>query len=256
MRIFRAVTGVVAAFLLYWATCPFFIGILNAGVIASVIVLSAVILLCIFYHRVAAVVRRLWAQMAGRILLSAAAVLSAAMLVLFVTASALMLHSTTKTPPPGGTVIVLGAGLNGGWPSLMLAQRLDAAAQYLLDNPDSSCVLSGGQGPDEICTEANAMFRYITTVWKIDPARLYLEELSVNTQQNIAFSMDIIRRESLSENVVIATQEFHQYRAGQMALRSGAAEVGPAVCHTPIYLLECYWVREFAAVGYFWILGQ
>ena len=251
----RTIVACISIFLLIWAAVPLVSGIFNAGIAASVIVLVPVIFLCVFWKLAILVFSRMWKWFAGRIIIIAAGALSAVVLVMFITASMLMLYSAAKPPAEGGTVIVLGCGLYGDVPSLMLADRLKAAVRYLEDNPDSVCVLSGGQGADEPCTEADAMYRYMINRWDIDPARLYKEELSTSTQENISFSMEIIKREGMSEHVVIATQEFHQYRAGQMAKKAGALSVGAATCRTPLYLLECYWVREFAAVGHLWLLG-
>ena len=55
--------------------------------------------------------------------------------------------------------------------------------------------------------------------------------------------------------MVIATQEFHQYRAQAFARRAGLTDAGPCTCHTPPYLLLCYWVREFAAISRMLLLG-
>ena len=59
--------------------------------------------------------------------------------------------------------IVLGALVNpDGQPSAALAARCDTAADLLAANPDSKAVLCGGQGGNEPCTEADAMFAYLT----------------------------------------------------------------------------------------------
>ena len=51
-------------------------------------------------------------------------------------------------------VVVLGAGVNGTQPSLSLRTRLDAALDYLEENPDIPVVLTGSQGYGEAITEA------------------------------------------------------------------------------------------------------
>ena len=165
-----------------------------------------------------------------------------------------MLTAAAKTPPKQATVIVLGAGLSGNQPSLMLAQRLNAAAHYLEKNEESVCIVSGGQGPDEVCPEAQVMYNYLVAKG-IDPSRIYQESRSTSTDENIHFSHEIIQQNGLSDEIVIATQEFHQFRAQSMARRAGLSKVGACTCRSPWYLLECYWVREFAAVCHFWLLG-
>ena len=45
----------------------------------------------------------------------------------------------------------------------------------------------------------------------VDESRLYMEDKSTNTFENIQFSKRILEEHRLSPTVVIATQEFHQY---------------------------------------------
>lgn len=40
---------------------------------------------------------------------------------------------------------------------MLLLKRIEAACRYLQDNPDVKVIVSGGQGPDERLTEAEAM---------------------------------------------------------------------------------------------------
>ena len=58
-----------------------------------------------------------------------------------------------KAPDPATPVIVLGCKVKGTRPSRILQERLDAADAYLSTHPDTSCVLSGGQGADEEISE-------------------------------------------------------------------------------------------------------
>ncbi|MCH5320667.1 MAG: YdcF family protein, partial [Eubacterium sp.] len=54
-------------------------------------------------------------------------------------------------------VIVLGCRVKGDEPSLALLKRVDAAYRFLLNNPNSVAILSGGQGRDENLSEALCM---------------------------------------------------------------------------------------------------
>ena len=45
---------------------------------------------------------------------------------------------------------------------MLLRDRLDEALDYLEDHPDMTVVVSGGQGPDEPTSEAQAMADYLT----------------------------------------------------------------------------------------------
>ncbi len=98
------------------------------------------------------------------------------------------------------------------------------------------------------------MERYLIRVG-IEPERICREDRSADTHENMEYSMELIRREGLCDAVVIATQEFHQYRAGELARREGASETGALTCRTPVHLFLCYWVRECAAICRLWLIG-
>jgi len=181
-------------------------------------------------------------------------IIIAALLLLFVVVSGIMLHAAAKDPPENATVIVLGAAIRGDRPSTMLADRLKSAASYLKKNPASKCVVSGGQGEDEDYPEALVMRNYLVEQG-IEESRIYREDVSVNTYQNIELSKALVEKEGLNSTVVIATQEFHQYRAQTFAKRAGFQEIGACTCRSPGYLLGCYWVREFAAICRMTLLG-
>ena len=135
-----------------------------------------------------------------------------------------------------------------------MIDRLEVALAFAQANPASPIVLSGGQGYGEDISEAEAMKRYLLEKG-VDESRLYMEDKSTNTFENIQFSKRILEEHRLSPTVVIATQEFHQYRAQAFARRAGLTDAGPCTCRTPPYLLLCYWVREFAAISRMLLLG-
>lgn len=169
----------------------------------------------------------------------------------------LMAGAATRRPDDAEptTVVVLGAGVrDDATPSRMLRDRLDSAIGYLQSHPQAVCIVTGGQGSDEPCTEASVMAHYLQQ-HGIDPARIRLEERATSTHENMQYSMQMIRDEGLPTNVVIATQEFHQYRAARMAYAAGAGEVSALTSASPPHLLLCYWVRECAAICRMWIIG-
>lgn len=147
------------------------------------------------------------------------------------------------------TVIVLGCKANNGYPSRMLTARLNAAAEYLNENPEAVCILSGGQGADEIEPEAESMYRYMITLG-IAESRLYKEEQSHNTEQNIAFSKRIIEEEGLSREVVIISESYHVYRGVRQAEKYGLNATAVAAAPTGVWWsLPSYWVREVFAIS-------
>ena len=85
------------------------------------------------------------------------------------------------------------------------------------------CAHSGGQNDSEPITEA-ACIRDTLTEMGIDPARIYLEDKSTSTEENLAFSAQVIAENGLPATAAIASDSFHQLRAAHMgrAQRSDA----------------------------------
>ncbi|MCL1816655.1 MAG: YdcF family protein [Clostridiales bacterium] len=152
-------------------------------------------------------------------------------------------------PPDASCLLVLGAGLyRGEIPSYVLQSRLIAARDYLSAHPDSVAVLSGGQGDNEKITEALAMRRWLVNN-DIAEGRLYLEELSTSTYENIAFSLPIIEELGYGQ-VIIATNNFHLLRASIIASYYGLDTQLLSAPTPKIFLIPAtYFCREYFALG-------
>lgn len=146
------------------------------------------------------------------------------------------------------TVIVLGCKANNGHPSLMLKARLDKAVEYLLENPQAVCIVTGGQGTDEIEPEAVSMHRYLITKG-IDENIIYKEANSKNTEENILYAKKVIDEHDLSENVVIISEGYHVYRGTYNAEKLGlTAAALPTLSTDTLWALPSYWLREIFAI--------
>lgn len=142
-------------------------------------------------------------------------------------------------------IIVLGAQIKPEGPSRVLQYRLDAAYDYLTENKSALCILSGGQGRNEPCSEAEGMYRYLADKG-IAPQRLILEDRSTDTSENIACSMALIGR--TDAKVGIVTNNFHVFRGVRLAKAAGLTDVcGIAARSDPLFQLNNM-VREFFGV--------
>ncbi|OZM56864.1 hypothetical protein CIB95_08825 [Lottiidibacillus patelloidae] len=143
-------------------------------------------------------------------------------------------------------VIVLGAGLHGEHIPLTLRYRLDEALKFLEKNEGVPVVVSGGQGPGEDITEAEAMRRYLEERG-IDPARIYKEDKSTSTIENIKFSKKVIKEDVQLKNptVLIITNEFHTVRA---LMISKEFDLKAYAIGTESYMLWHYLTREAFAL--------
>lgn len=143
-------------------------------------------------------------------------------------------------------IIILGCKINGSDPGTILKSRLDSAYEYLVENPDTYAIVSGGQGANELVSEASAMRDYLVKKG-ISPDRIFLEEHSTNTEENINFSSKILKNNGSSQEAVIATSSFHQMRAALYAQRAGLTVYSVS---SPIqwYLTPYYFIREIFAL--------
>lgn len=142
-------------------------------------------------------------------------------------------------------IIVLGCRVRGDEPSLSLIKRVDAAYKFLLFNPESVAILSGGQGKDENISEAQCMQQFLYARG-ISKDRLILEDRSTSTDENIRFSLQIIETLDLDRNVAIATSEYHQKRAANICEKYGLNGT-PVSSKTKWTLLPTFLLREFFA---------
>lgn len=161
----------------------------------------------------------------------------------------------TDKNPEAPYLVVLGAGVNGTVPSLALEYRLEAAKQYLDEYPEAVAIVSGGQGEGEHISEAECMHRWLVQKG-IAEDRILMEPESTSTQENLKYSLEIIRKNGgdPTGKVAIVSGEYHLYRAKYMARELGAEPIGVAA-HTryPI-LMTNYFIREAFGVAYLWIM--
>ena len=97
-------------------------------------------------------------------------------------------------------------------------------------------------------SEAECMYNYLTAAG-IDKERIYLEDRSTSTYENLMFSAEIISEERLSKKIGIVTNEFHEYRAGKIAKKQGL-ESFAVPAKTLFILRPTFCVREVFALWY------
>ena len=253
LRPWRVVVARLSLGILIWSALPLGVGVKNIGVVLGIAAGLLGMVWGFWPVRRGKKKRKGMRRVLHAIVMGLIGIVAALGIVI----TACMTAAAVRRPAqPEATVIVLGAKVNGEQPCRMLADRLRAAAAYLEEHPQAMCVVSGGQGADESFTEAHVMKKYLVERFGIAPERIFEEDRSTSTSENIRYSLAIIRSEELCGSVVIATQEFHQYRAAALARRAGVTEVGAATCLSPTYLLLTYWIRECAAVCRMWLLGR
>ncbi|RGY97039.1 YdcF family protein [Clostridium sp. AM58-1XD] len=172
---------------------------------------------------------------------------------------------TSSAEPDLDYVIVLGAKVKRDGISKSLRMRLDRAIEYVEFNPDTVLVVSGGKGPNEPVSEAEAMRDYLIYNG-IRKEQIILEDRSMSTVENIAYSRvaieeDMARKEKEMEKdteedieesrpvkIGVVTSDFHVFRAKQIAKKWGIPHIHGIAARSDIWLLPHFCVRECAAI--------
>lgn len=241
------VVGVVS--LLYFAGYVFWNGINNSflyfWVLLGVFGISYAVL-----HRIILQHGTVFWKRAEQVVMGIAAV---CFVILMGIVGLLVSEGNEKPSDNADYVIVLGAHVFGERMSANLRYRVEAACEYLKENPDTKAVLSGGQGQGEDITEAEAMRRYLVQEG-IEAERLLMEGNSVNTEENIRNSAKLIGDKS--KKVVIVSNSFHIYRAKGIAKKQEYKHVEGLGCKIHPYSIPNSYVREAFAVIKYKLCGQ
>ena len=153
-------------------------------------------------------------------------------------------------------VIVLGAGIQGEEVSESLRNRLDVVMRYYQKNSKVIIIVSGGQGPQEIITEALAMERYLLEQG-VPAEQIIKEQMATSTWENFLYSKEILDRQfSGAYKVAFISSDYHIYRAKLIAKSIGFAEITYLGSDTPWYQILPSGIRECLAVMKQWVLPQ
>ena len=107
-------------------------------------------------------------------------------------------------------IIVLGCKVNGDYPSLMLARRLEKGKE-VYDKLGTKIILTGDHGRNEY-DEVNVMRDYLLD-YNIDSKDIFLDHAGFNTYDSIYRAKYIFE----AKRVIIVTQKYHMYRALYLA---------------------------------------
>lgn len=249
---FRKIGIVLSILLFIWFFLPYITAnILNIGNITGMGAALLLMLYLIFQKSIHAWFQILWCKQSTKSFLCVIGGLIVTIVILVIIETGCMISSCMKTPTENATAVVLGCRVYGERASLMLRERLEAAYDYLLEYPDAVCVVSGGQGPGEDISEAECMKRWLIEKG-ISEDRIYKEDQSTSTEENIAFTKQVIEKHSLNPKIAIVTNEYHIYRATILAEHNDL-EYGTVAGHSAWWLFPTYYVRELYAILAEWI---
>ena len=162
-----------------------------------------------------------------------------------------LLCTLSRPRPNKDYLVVLGSGLIDGRVTPLLAGRIMRAvsfarAQKARTGILPTLIMSGGQGADEPCAEAEAMAHFAREA-SFDEDHILIESASSNTAENMAFSKAIMdARSPHGYSALYATSSYHVMRAGIFARKAGLRIDGLGA-RTAWYFLPNALLREFAA---------
>ena len=154
--------------------------------------------------------------------------------------------------PDKDFLIVLGCGFRkDGSPSPLLPGRLDRALRFAEKQEAATgkapiFVTSGGQGPDEVCSESACMKRYLLEQG-VPEERILEEDRSTDTFENMKYSKAQIWKVNPQGKVAFATTNYHVFRSGLYARRVKMRAVGMGA-DTKWYFWPNASVREFVGL--------
>lgn len=231
---------------------PVFEGVFNIGNAVGLAFGAALFLWGLFRKRLIPVLVRLREKKPLKILTDTVCIAFCAVMLYCCAGAGMVLYGMNNAPPEGTeVVIVLGCKVReDGQPATTLRARLDAALDFLENNPDSICVVTGGQGSDEVISEAQCMKNYLLSQG-LDESRILFEDRSTSTKENFLYSKEILTEKygDTLPPVAVATSNYHCFRAGIAAKKLGYKTYSiPAM--SPREMLPTYTVREiFGIIG-------
>ena len=175
-------------------------------------------------------------------------------------------------------IIIHGAGLDGPRPTPLLAGRIDKALElWNKQHQHGKFVVSGGQGADEIVSEAQAMRDYLLEKG-VPAAAILMEDKSTTTWENLRYSLAIINADRATGvgatsaaavasgdvtttasdvsgtatssgdfTTAVVTSDFHVFRCAEYAHNLGIKADGIG-SHTKGWYWPTAFIREFIAI--------
>ena len=180
-------------------------------------------------------------------------------------------------------IIIHGAGLDGPRPTPLLAGRIDKALElWSKQHQHGKFVVSGGQGADEVVSEAQAMRDYLLDKG-VSADAILMEDKSTTTWENLRYSLAIINADratgvgatsaatvasrdvtttasdastsdvsgtatsSSGFTTAVVTSDFHVFRCAEYAHNLGIKADGIG-SHTKGWYWPTAFIREFIAI--------
>lgn len=143
-------------------------------------------------------------------------------------------------------ILILGSGLIGDCVPPLLKSRLDKGIELKNKFPNAKMIVSGGQGPDELVSESEAMGKYLIEQG-IKESDIIFETESTTTYENLVFSNQKVKdMQTKSPFFTIVSNNFHVLRAAFLS-RKVKLKATVAGSYTASYFYPNAFIREYIA---------
>lgn len=116
-------------------------------------------------------------------------------------------------------IIVLGCSVYGETPSPFLQWRTEEGYRLFKEGYAEFIIVSGGKGPGESISEAEAMKRYLLKKG-VKEEFIIKEDKSKTTMENLINSKKIMEKKSFNKSIIVSNK-YHLKRASLMAKKVG-----------------------------------
>ena len=241
------------AFMLFTFCVPF--PVICSGNLVGILVSLVLMIITIKWDKFTHFISHCLKFTAGKIILAIVSIIILAGIVYVSVLSVLMYKAMNNEPEKPEVIVVLGCKVRSETPTRMLRRRLDTAYEQLKKYPDCICIVSGGQGSNEVVSEAYAMNKYLVEKG-ISQDRIIMEDKSTSTYENLKFSFEKLDDMGHSRDVTIVTDGFHQYRASLIAKSLEGGKITAYSADTEARYLPTYWVREWLGLTQYFLLNR
>ena len=195
-----------------------------------------------------------WSTWKRRVKLTVVSLGALAALISIINLFFILTPEIVSVEEPAEHVILLGGGISkdGKLPNSVMS-RVEKAAEYLIKNPDSICVVTGGT-LDWLPVPEGPELKHQLILHGVEDDRILVDDQAQDTIQNFQLSCIMLARhkgmtlsEVLNTPTAVVTSRFHLRRSERLARRMGFTNIkGIAAACPPVYVLHNY-VREICA---------
>lgn len=154
-------------------------------------------------------------------------------------------------------ILILGCQMKkDGTPTKLLQSRIDRAVEFAKMQKDATgkdliYVPTGGQGKNEVVSEAEAMKNYLVSQG-ISEDSIIMEDMATNTYENFKYSVALIKETSgmKAPKIAFSTTNYHVFRSGFLAARQHIKTEGIGSKTRSYFFINAF-IREFIATVYY-----